>query len=411
MCGALVACTSSAPRVRLGTTYTVEQSGALAILDSLAHPAPATVIGPSGQILVAAARGDLDVVITHAPSLEQRILVAPGHVLVQCPFVASRFAIVGPAGDPARVAAAPDAAEAFRRIAATAGGFVSRGDSSGTHVKELALWRAAGVRPVGPWYIQSGGDQATTLHIADERGAYALADLPTLAKLGDLRLRVLFGADTALVNPYTLYVIRLPRPNPAAEAFARWAMDSARAHILALHLPGGAAAFSARAGACVAPAATGASRPAPRTEAGAAAETTPLPGRGTGSALAGRWEYVALPRGAPAQAPALATGLQVTLAFDSSAGDSAFGKVTRWFAGDVGVSPGNFGLVRARASGAEVELVIPFRRGGAPAITVQGTLVGADTLAINDVHQGDAPGPFARGPGAAFARIAATASH
>src|SRR2546427_3213835 len=94
MCGALGACTSSGePPLRLGTTYTVEQSGALALLDSLARPTPTTVVGPSGQILAAAARGDLDVVITHAPSLEQRLLVAPGHVLLACPFVASRFAI------------------------------------------------------------------------------------------------------------------------------------------------------------------------------------------------------------------------------------------------------------------------------------------------------------------------------
>src|SRR5438309_1975451 len=110
MCAALAACTTGERPLRLGTTHTVEQSGALAVLDSLAHPVPATVIGPSGQILAAAARGDLDVVITHAPSLERRLLVEPGHVLLACPFVASRFAIVGPPADPARVAAAPRAA-------------------------------------------------------------------------------------------------------------------------------------------------------------------------------------------------------------------------------------------------------------------------------------------------------------
>src|SRR5207245_3945139 len=105
-CAALVACTTRERALRLGTTYTVEQSGALAVLDSLAHPMPATVIGPSGQILAAAARGDLDVVLTHAPNLERRLLVEPGHVLLACPFVARRFAIVGPPADPARVAAA-----------------------------------------------------------------------------------------------------------------------------------------------------------------------------------------------------------------------------------------------------------------------------------------------------------------
>src|SRR5439155_848499 len=94
----------------LGTTYTVEQSGALELLDSLAQPKPAVVVGPSGQILAAAARGDVDVVITHAPSLEQRLLVVPGPALLACPFVASRFAVVGPPADPvcrARAARGP----------------------------------------------------------------------------------------------------------------------------------------------------------------------------------------------------------------------------------------------------------------------------------------------------------------
>src|SRR5437879_63286 len=212
MCGTLGACTSSGePPLRLGTTYTVEQSGALALLDSLARPTPTTVVGPSGQILGAAARGDLDVVITHAPSLEQRLLVAPGRVALRCPFVASRFAVVGPASDPASVRAARTAADAFHRIAATRASFVSRGDSSGTHIKELSLWQAAGIASPGKsdsWYIQTGVDQAATLRLADERRAYALADLPTFTRLTGVDLRVLFAADTALGNPYTLYVDR-----------------------------------------------------------------------------------------------------------------------------------------------------------------------------------------------------------
>ena len=243
---------SSSPPLRLGTTYTVEQSGALELLDSLAQPKPAVVVGPSGQILAAAARGDVDVVITHAPSLEQRLLVIPGHALLACPFVASRFAIVGPAADPARIAAASSAADAFRRIAAAAGPFVSRGDSSGTHVKELVLWDRAGGRPAGSWYLQSGADQTTTLHVADERNAYALADLPTLARLTGLRLRVLFAADTALTNPYTLYVVRESRAGPAARAFAQWAMNVARPRILSLRLPDGTPAFGSRPGDCTA---------------------------------------------------------------------------------------------------------------------------------------------------------------
>src|SRR5439155_817385 len=109
--------------------------------------------------------------------------------------------------------------------------------SSGTHVKELALWRAAGVTPAPRWYLESGTDQATTLHLADERRAYALADLPTYAKLGGLASRILFAADTALTNPYTLYVARRPEPHSAVRDFATWATHAGREGLLALRLP------------------------------------------------------------------------------------------------------------------------------------------------------------------------------
>jgi len=253
VCMLLAACRPGPPPLRLGTTYTVQQSGVLAVLESLwTGPRFTTVVAPSGQILRAAANGDLDVVITHAPALEQRVLVDPGHALLRCPLVASRFAIVGPVADPARVAAAPSAAAAFRRIAAMGGPFVSRGDSSGTHVKELALWQAAGVTPAARWRIESGADQAATLHLADERDAYALADLPTYAKLRDLSLRVLFAADTALTNPYTLYVTRHPSAAATAGAFARWATQAGRAAIVGLRLPDGRPAFDPLAGGCAA---------------------------------------------------------------------------------------------------------------------------------------------------------------
>jgi tungstate transport system substrate-binding protein len=223
----------------------------LALLDSLHPPAKvAVVIGGSGQILRSAAAGDLDVVITHAPSLEQRLLVAPGHASLQCPFVASSFAIVGPPADPAHIAGAGSATEALRRIAAARATFVSRGDSSGTHVKELALWTSAGVSasPRGrPWYMETGTDQAATLRVADERHGYALVDLPTFAKLQGVELRVLLAGDTALLNPYTLYVVRSPAPHPAAAAFATWALTVWRARLQAL-------SFQPLVGSCAAPA-------------------------------------------------------------------------------------------------------------------------------------------------------------
>src|SRR5437879_4568729 len=150
VCAAQTACTQSsqAAPLRLGTTTTVEQSGALALLDSLRPHTPLRVIvGSSGTILHSAAAGDVDVVITHAPSLEQRLLIDPGHAALRCPFAASRFAIVGPAADRARVATAGSAAEAFHRIADARASFISRADSSGTHLMELSLGQGRGGAP------------------------------------------------------------------------------------------------------------------------------------------------------------------------------------------------------------------------------------------------------------------------
>jgi tungstate transport system substrate-binding protein len=231
------ACAGEAQPVRLGITHTLEQSGAIAVLESLGPPPVAVVVGASGQILRAAAAGDLDVVITHAPSLEQRILAVPGHAEMRCPFMTSRFAVVGPAPDPAGIAGARTATDAFRRIAAARAPFVSRGDSSGTHVKELGLWTGTGGVPAREtWYLESGSDQATTLRVAEERNAYALADLPTWTRMAPRGLRLLFVDDTALTNPYTLYVI-----SEKGRAFAGWALDTWRPRL---------SAFEARPGDC-----------------------------------------------------------------------------------------------------------------------------------------------------------------
>jgi tungstate transport system substrate-binding protein len=242
--------------LRLGTTTTVQQSGMLAVAESLWTDVPlSTVIGPSGQILHAAARGDLDVVLTHAPALERKFLDG-GAALERCPFVSSRFAVVGPAADPAGVRGARDAVEAFRRIAARGATFVSRGDSSGTHEREIALWRLAGLAPWAgdrAWYLESGADQTSTLRLADERGAYALGDVPTLATLHDLALRPLFSDDTLLLNRYSLTLVRVPAPHPAARAFFDWALTTWRAHLMGIRLPDGRVAFERLAGACTAP--------------------------------------------------------------------------------------------------------------------------------------------------------------
>jgi len=245
ICAAVTACTSEPP-LRFGTTFTVQQSGSLELLDSLTDSAPArfvTIVGPSGQILRSAAAGDLDVVLTHAPALERRWLQE--RWTMRCPFLLSQFAIVGPAADPAKVGAAASAPDALRRIQRTGAIFVSRGDSSGTHERELAIWKAAGITPEpSELYFEAGGDQASTLRLADSWGGYALADLPTLARQRDLRLSVIFRRDSLLANPYTLYTVRADSGHAAATTFGGWLMIAWRTRVLALRLADGTPAFT-----------------------------------------------------------------------------------------------------------------------------------------------------------------------
>jgi tungstate transport system substrate-binding protein len=259
MCVVTAACGS--PPTRLGTTFTLEQSGALTGMDSAWQGDRfVTVIGPSGQILRSAAAGDLDVVVTHAPALEQRWLGEPGRASLTCPLFASRFIIVGPPADPAGIRGITSGVDAMRRIGRVGAVFVSRGDSSGTHEKERELWRLAGVE-TGPalWYIESGASQAANLQQASNWRAYALTDLPTFALLKqrradalDLETLVAPPGDTLLTNPYTLYVTAPPQREARARPFAEWLATVWRTRVLEMRVPGGEPAFVPREGGCTA---------------------------------------------------------------------------------------------------------------------------------------------------------------
>src|SRR6058998_2657037 len=116
--------------------------------------------------------------------------------------------------------------------------------------RRLVRHTREGARAVASRGSDAGAPQAATLHLADERRAYALADLPTYARIAGLESRILFAADTALTNPYTLYLVRRPAPHPDARAFATWATHAGREAVLALRLPDGTPAFVPRAGDC-----------------------------------------------------------------------------------------------------------------------------------------------------------------
>ncbi|WP_165873484.1 substrate-binding domain-containing protein, partial [Parasulfuritortus cantonensis] len=145
----------------------------------------------------------VDMVLVHAPE-EVDTAMSEGWAVGKTLIGSNAFYVVGPVADPARVSEAHSAAEAFRRIHADARPFVSRADQSGTHRKELQLWRRLGIAPTGPWYVESGDFMAASLRLANDIGAYFLCDSSTwlmeAASLSNLGL--LFQGDPVLVNVY-----------------------------------------------------------------------------------------------------------------------------------------------------------------------------------------------------------------
>ena len=192
----------------------------------------------SGQALAMGRRGDADVVFVHSPAAEEAFM-AGGYGVRRRVVASNYFTIAGPADDLARVREAPNALEAFRRIAASGRMFVSRGDSSGTHARELQLWAKAGVRPGPSAYVETGQGMAATLLVANEKQAYVLTDRATLGVLrSHLEVVALRAPESALANIY--HVIELnpaghPRMNVAGgTAFADFVV-SPEVQILLAH--------------------------------------------------------------------------------------------------------------------------------------------------------------------------------
>lgn len=208
-------------RVRVTTTTSLYATGLLDYLaDQFYREYPNVRIDfiavGSGEALKRAAKGDACMVFVHAPSLE-REYVEKG-VLEQHRIIAYNFfVIVGPQDDPAGVRGAKSATEVFMKIYVAGeegkATFVSRGDYSGTHVKELSIWRFASLDPRGrPWYRESGAGMAQTLVMANELRAYTLSDIGTYLKLkkdGKLpNLEILYANSTELINIYSVYIVK-----------------------------------------------------------------------------------------------------------------------------------------------------------------------------------------------------------
>jgi tungstate transport system substrate-binding protein len=224
--------------LRLATTTSTYDSGLLdAILPAFEqrYQARVDVIATgTGQALALGEAGDVDVLLVHAPHLEEAF-VAAGHGLERVPVMVNDFVIVGPAADPAAIAGTQQAATALAAIAAAPAPFASRGDGSGTHVKELALWHLARLSPAPAesWYASLGQGMGATLRYADETGAYTLTDRGTFLAQQDAlpNLRILLGGaefgdnvDPELLNPYTVIAVNPARSRGNA-ALARQFID------------------------------------------------------------------------------------------------------------------------------------------------------------------------------------------
>jgi tungstate transport system substrate-binding protein len=162
----------------------------------------------TGQALQMGEDGNADVLLVHARVREDAFMEA-GHGVRREDVMYNDFVIVGPGSDPAGIAGMTDAAQALAQIAKSESPFVSRGDDSGTHTKEKAIWTAAGIEPSGDWYVSAGQGMGAVLTMADEQQAYTLSDRATyLARtLEGTDLEIVVEEDPILFNPYGVIAV------------------------------------------------------------------------------------------------------------------------------------------------------------------------------------------------------------
>lgn len=159
------------------------------------------VVG-TGQALRLGEAGDVDAILVHARAAEEKF-VAAGYATHRTEIMYNDFVIIGPSGDPAGTSGSGSATEALQKIEAAGSPFVSRGDDSGTHKKELSLWAAAGITPKGNWYNAVGAGMGSALNTASGMNAYILSDRASWLNFGNKGdLALLFSGDPALFNQY-----------------------------------------------------------------------------------------------------------------------------------------------------------------------------------------------------------------
>jgi len=239
----------------LATTTSTRDTGLLDYLDPLFTADSGITVQyvavGTGQALDMAARGDADVAMVHAPSLEIPFMNA-GHGLCRSAVMYNRFLIVGPASDPAGINGLTNATQAFEKIWKSNSTFITRGDNSGTNVKELAIWARVGYIPSttnDSWYLDTGQGMGATLTVASEKGAYTLSDDGTFYALQtSLQLDILVAGDPFLFNQYHIIVVsptQHPNVNAAAALeYAHWLVSQRGQTLIAGYEIGGHRLFT-----------------------------------------------------------------------------------------------------------------------------------------------------------------------
>ena len=206
----------------LATTTSTQDSGLLdfilPIFQSQYNTRVDVIAVGTGQAIKLGQDGNADVLLVHARAQEDAFMQA-GDGVRREDVMYNDFVIVGPADDPAGIRGMTDAAEAFKTIAQTQSLFISRGDESGTHTKEKAIWQKAGVEPSGDWYQSAGQGMGAVLTMANEQQAYTLSDRATyLARtLEGIDLGILVEGDPILFNPYGVIAVN-PNKGPHIKA-------------------------------------------------------------------------------------------------------------------------------------------------------------------------------------------------
>ncbi|MCX5707932.1 MAG: substrate-binding domain-containing protein [Candidatus Omnitrophica bacterium] len=207
-CATPRAIAQEAKTVVLATTTSVQDTGLLDVLLEKFQAKTGYIVKPiavgSGQALQMGRQGEADILWVHSPDDEKKF-VDEGYGIERTTFAHNDFVLLGPAEDPAKVKGTTKAVDAFKKIAASGALFISRGDQSGTHKKELKIWKAAGVEPDKAHYIEAGQGMAATLNMANEKQGYCLVDRSTYLSLKkNLKLVILSEGDGILLNKYSL---------------------------------------------------------------------------------------------------------------------------------------------------------------------------------------------------------------